>query len=77
MGHPENQVVFVLIGGQDADTDLARRALDEAGVRYRFAYAESTGEASPQLISGLMSFVGLEQILQFAGRAQSRFRVVS
>ena len=72
MDTQEEQGAFILIGGYDRDTRLAREMLDNAGVRYRFAFGEATGGAWPQLVSGLMSFVGLEQISRVASRAGNR-----
>ncbi len=69
------ETVYVLIGDQNPDTDLAKKVLEEAGVEYRFAYGEAVGEPWPQLISGFTSFAGLEQISHFASRAQRRLNV--
>jgi hypothetical protein len=67
---PQDRIVFILIGSHDSDTQMAKEMLDAAGVRYRFAYGDPMGGPWPQLISGLVSFVGLEQISQVASRAE-------
>ena len=72
MERAEEQIAFTLIGGYDSDTDLARNMLDNAGVKYRFAFGEPTEGLWPQLISGLMSVAGLEQISRVASRARNR-----
>lgn len=56
---------FVLCGREDEETQKAKELLDGVGIEYRFAHVESD-ELLPQLISGLTSFIGLEQIARVA-----------
>lgn len=57
---------YVLAGLHDKDTELAKKMLDDAGIKYRFALADISEGAMPQLTNGLLDYVGLEQIVRFA-----------
>jgi hypothetical protein len=74
MSHDAVGSVYILIGREDRDTRIAKKLLSEAGVDYTFAHAGISEGALPQLISGLNSFVGLEQISRLAKRAQRNHR---
>ena len=53
---------YILIGREDKDTYFARQLLSDAGIEYRFAHADISEGTLPQLVSGLNTFVGLDQI---------------
>jgi len=59
---------YILIGGEDRDTDIARQLLGDAGVDYSFAHADISEGTLPQLVCGLSTFVGLDQISRLAKR---------
>jgi len=61
---------YILIGREDEKTQIARKLLDAAGLNYRFAHADISEEPLPQLVSGLNTFIGLEQISRVAAWAQ-------
>jgi hypothetical protein len=61
---------YILIGREDTKTELARKMLTEAGVVYRFAYADISEGPLPQLLAGLNIFIGLEQISRAAARVR-------
>lgn len=61
---------YILIGREDRDTNIARRLLTDAGLQYSFAHADISEGTLPQLVSGLTTFVGLEQISRLAKRVQ-------
>jgi hypothetical protein len=65
---------YILIGREDTKTELARKMLAEAGLAYRFAYADISEGLLPQLLSGLNVFIGLEQISRVAARARRNHR---
>ena len=73
---PDNTAksMTILIGREDRDTNLARQVLRDAGVEYRFAHAGVSEGTLPQLISGLNTFVGLDQISRLAKRVQRNHR---
>jgi len=62
--------VYILIGCENRDTDIAKQLLNDAGVEYSFAHADISEGTLPQLVSGLSTFVGLEQIFRLAKRVQ-------
>ena len=64
----------ILIGREDRDTNIARQLLSDAGVEYRFAHADISEGTLPQLVSGLSTFVGLDQIARLAKRMQRNHR---
>ena len=70
MPHNAGKVGYILIGRENRDTDIARQLLSDAGVNYSFAHADISEGTLPQLVSGLSTFVGLEQISRLAKRAK-------
>jgi len=66
---------YILIGREDEKTQIARQLLDAAGLDYRFAHADISEEPLPQLVSGLNTFIGIEQISRIAGWARRNNRV--
>jgi hypothetical protein len=70
MPHNAGTVGYILIGREDRDTNIARQLLSDAGVDYSFAHADISEGTLPQLVSGLSTFVGLEQISRLAKRAK-------
>jgi len=65
---------YILIGREDDKTRIARQLLDSAGLSYTFAHADISEEPLPQLVSGLNTFIGLEQISRVAAWAQHNHR---
>lgn len=70
MPHSAGTSVYILIGRENRDTDIAKQLLNDAGVEYSFAHADISEGTLPQLVSGLSTFVGLEQISRLAKRAK-------
>jgi len=69
--------IYILIGDESEDTNIAKELLDEAGIEYRFAFCRAMRGPLPQLVSGLSSFVGLGQISRVAKRAQNNAKLVA
>jgi hypothetical protein len=65
---------YILIGREDAKTELARKMLGDAGLAYQFAYADVSEGLLPQLLTGLNVFIGLEQISRVAARVRRNHR---
>ncbi|OHB77896.1 MAG: hypothetical protein A2Z25_07990 [Planctomycetes bacterium RBG_16_55_9] len=65
---------YILVGREDTKTVLARKMLNEAGVAYRFAYADVSEGPLPQLLGGLNTFIGLEQISRVVARVRRNHR---
>ncbi len=65
---------YILVGRDDTKTELARKMLAEAGLAYRFAYADISEGPLPQLLGGVNAFIGLEQISRLAARVRRNHR---
>jgi hypothetical protein len=65
---------YILIGREDTKTELARQMLSDAGLSYSFAYADISEGPLPQLLAGLNTFIGLEQISRLAARVRRNHR---
>jgi hypothetical protein len=61
--------LYILIGCEDRDTSIARGLLHDAGIEYSFAHADFSDGTLPQLVSGLNTYIGLEQISRLAKQA--------
>ena len=74
MADSARTIEYILIGREDKDTYFAKQLLSNAGIEYRFAHADISEGALPQLVSGLNSFVGLDQISRLTKRVQLNHR---
>ncbi len=70
MGDSIGSGSYILIGREDTKTELARKMLAEAGISCSFACADISEGPLPQLLAGLNTFVGLEQISRLAARVR-------
>ena len=64
--------MWILSGNKNEYHEQAREALDEAGIKYLSMLDENHN--IPELFSGFVSYVGLEQIIRFAQRVRKPVR---